>query len=43
MKQLIEILTERPIIIAVLLFWPFLLWFLKVVSQKVLFKYENKK
>jgi len=43
MNQLIEILSERPIIIAILLFWPFLLWILKVVSQKVLFKYEAKK
>jgi len=43
MNQLIEILSERPIIIAILLFWPLLLWILKVISQKVLFKYESKK
>ena len=42
MNQLIEILYERPIIIAILLFWPLLLWILKVISQKVLFKYEEK-
>ena len=42
MSQLIDILSERPVIIAILLFWPFLLWLLKVVSQKLLAKYEAK-
>jgi len=42
MVQLFDILSARPEIILVLLFWPFLLWFLKVVTQKVLFKYEKK-
>jgi len=42
MAQLMEILSQRPEIICILLFWPFLLWLLKVVSQKVLAKYEAK-
>ena len=42
MNQLIEILTERPVIIAVLLLWPAFLYFAKFISQKVLFKYEEK-
>jgi len=42
MAQLMEMLSQRPEIICVLLFWPFLLWLLKVVSQKVLAKYEAK-
>jgi len=42
MAQLMEMLSQRPEIICVLLFWPFLLWVLKVVSQKVLAKYEAK-
>ncbi len=42
MAQLFDILSSRPEIILVLLFWPFLLWFLKVVTQKILFKYEEK-
>ena len=42
MNQLIEILQERPVIIAVLLLWPVFLWIAKVISQKVLFKYEKK-
>ncbi len=42
MSQLIEILSTRPEIILILLFWPFLLWFLKVITQKILFKYESK-
>ncbi len=42
MSQLIEILSARPEIILILLFWPFLLWFLKVITQKILFKYESK-
>ena len=42
MAQLFDILSKRPEIILVLLFWPLLLWLLKVISQKVLFKYEKK-
>ena len=42
MAQLIEMLSQRPEIICILLFWPFLLWLLKVISQKVLAKYEAK-
>jgi hypothetical protein len=42
MAQLLEMLSTRPEIICILLFWPFLLWVLKVISQKVLFKYESK-
>ena len=43
MQQLIEILSNRPEIICVLLFWPLLLWVLKVASQKMYFKFEKKK
>ena len=43
MNQLIEILKERPVIIAILIFWPVFLWVAKIISQKVLFKYEAKK
>jgi hypothetical protein len=42
MAQLLEMLSARPEIICILLFWPFLLWVLKVISQKVLAKYEAK-
>ncbi len=42
MSQLIEILSNRPEIICVLLSWPFLLWLLKVLSQKVFFEYNKK-
>ena len=42
MQQLIEILSKRPIIIAILLFWPMFLWVAKVICQKVLFKYQEK-
>jgi len=42
MQQLIEILNQRPIIILVLISWPLLLFILKVVSQKVMSKYEAK-
>ena len=42
MQQLIEILSERPIIIAVLISWPLLLWVLKVASQKALAMYEAR-
>jgi len=42
MSQLIEILSDRPIIIAILLFWPIFLWISKCISQKVLFKYQEK-
>jgi hypothetical protein len=42
MKQLIEILIDRPIIIAVLLFWPIFLWGANYISQKILFKYQDK-
>jgi len=41
MQQLLAILSDRPEIILVLLFWPALLWFLKYISQKVLFKYQD--
>jgi len=43
MNQLIEILQERPIILAILIFWPIFLFVAKVIAQKVLFKYESKK
>ena len=43
MNQLIEVISNRPIILFVLISWPILLWLGKVVSQKVLFKYESKK
>jgi len=42
MQQLVDILSNRPEIICILLFWPFLLWLLKVVSQKIYFAYEKK-
>jgi len=42
MNQLLEILQERPIIIAILLSWPILLYVSKVITQKILFKYELK-
>ena len=42
MQQLIEILNQRPIIIAVLLSWPFFLWIAKVIAHKIYFKYEKK-
>jgi len=42
MKQLIEMLSNDPQIICILLFWPLLLWVLKVISQKVYFKYQEK-
>jgi len=42
MSQLIDILSDRPVIIAVLLFWPFFLWAAKTIAQKVYFKYEEK-
>jgi hypothetical protein len=42
MNQLIEILQERPIILAILIFWPLFLWAAKIIVQKVLFKYEEK-
>jgi len=42
MNQLIEILSTRPEIIFILLSWPVFLWVAKVISQKVLLKYENK-
>ncbi len=41
MSQLIEILSDRPIIIAILLFWPAFLWAAKCISQKVLFRYQD--
>ena len=43
MNQLIEVISDRPMILFVLISWPILLWVGKVVSQKVLFSYENKK
>jgi hypothetical protein len=43
MNQLIEILKERPIILAILISWPLFLWVAKIIAQKVLFKYERKK
>ncbi len=43
MEQLIEILSQRPIIIFVLISWPIILWLGKTISQKVLFSYEAKK
>ena len=43
MNQLIEISQERPVIIAILISWPIFLFVAKIVSQKVLFKYEAKK
>jgi hypothetical protein len=42
MEQLIKILSERPIIVAVLLSWPFFLWIAKIIAQKIYFKYEKK-
>jgi len=42
MQQLIEILSARPEIICVLLFWPFFLWIAKVISQKIYFKKYGK-
>lgn len=42
MSQLIEILSQRPMIIAILLLWPIFLWVAKIISQKVLFKYQEK-
>ncbi len=42
MQQLIEILSQRPIIIAVLLFWPFFLWIAKVIAHKICFKKYSK-
>lgn len=42
MEQLIQIISERPTIIAVLLLWPFFLWIAKIISQKVLLRYEKK-
>jgi len=42
MQQLIQILSERPVIIAVLLLWPAFLWIAQIVSQKILYKYEEK-
>lgn len=42
MNQLIEILQERPIIVAVLLFWPIFLLVAKIVTQKIYFRYELK-
>jgi hypothetical protein len=43
MSQLIEILSQRPEIICILISWPLLLWVLKVISQKIYFKYAEKK
>ena len=42
MQQLIQILSDRPIIIAILLLWPIFLWVAKIICQKVLFKYQEK-
>jgi len=42
MEQLIQILSERPEIICILLSWPLLLWLLQIISQKILYKYEEK-
>jgi len=44
MQQLIEILSERPMIILILLSWPFFLWLANFVIQKVVMKkYKYKK
>lgn len=43
MDQLIETLNARPMIIVTLISWPILLFILKVVSQKIMAKYEAKK
>ena len=43
MQQLIEILSARPEIICILISWPVLLFLLKVISQKIYFKFEKKK
>jgi hypothetical protein len=42
MNQLIEILKEKPIIIAILISWPIFLLVAKVVTQKVIVMYELK-
>ena len=43
MSQLIEILFQRPVIICILISWPLLLFLLKVISQKIYFKYAKTK
>lgn len=39
MQQLIEKLSEHPIIIPVLLFWPLFLWFADFITKKIVMKH----